>query len=139
MIKIKFEDSPKVVDYSDDLPISDEVLIDSGEIVLRFTFPLRREVDLKFKCKAGFSRLTLFKCVNLGYSRIYDKEEEEVGDPGRMTGLRNRKESNGPYGIWGYYLDDLVLDRIVFKEVECLGKSLKKSVKRVIGFVELVV
>lgn len=43
---------------------------------------------------------------------IYDKEFAEVGDPDTYERLYNRRKSNGPYGIWGHYLEELSLEII---------------------------
>jgi hypothetical protein len=35
-----------------------------------------------------------------------------VGDPGTYERLYNRRKSDGPYGIWGHYLEELFLEFI---------------------------
>jgi hypothetical protein len=47
------------------------------------------------------------------YKKIYN-EEKQVGDPGTYEMLYNRKKSEGRYGIWGHYLDDLYLEFITY-------------------------
>ena len=32
-----------------------------------------------------------------------------MGDPGHIQGMLNRESSDGPYGIWGHDIGDLVL------------------------------
>lgn len=50
------------------------------------------------------------EAVRTAYKRIYQEEEAAVGNPGHASGLLNRAPSNGPYGIRGHDLADLVLE-----------------------------
>jgi len=67
-----------------------------------------------YENKGGFTRIDLFRCIYEGYKKIYDEEEQEVGDLGIYENLYNRKESDGKYGIWGHYLDDLFLEGVFY-------------------------
>jgi hypothetical protein len=44
----------------------------------------------------------------VAYQTVYALEEEEDGDPGHISGMLNRAKSNGPFGIWGHDITDLV-------------------------------
>ena len=44
-----------------------------------------------------------------GYKKIYAAEE----DPGTEDPVLNRGRSEGPYGIYGHYLEDLILESVV--------------------------
>ncbi|MFW9822714.1 MAG: hypothetical protein ACFFE4_07260 [Candidatus Thorarchaeota archaeon] len=115
-IDIKDHAIPKVIDYADEILRNqiidpDEVLIHDEKIEIRFTYPLSEEVLLEYEQNGGFSRKLLFRIIYEEYRKIYD-EEEQVGDPGIYENLYNRRESEGPYGIWGHYLDDLYLEII---------------------------
>lgn len=109
----------KVIHYEDEymrktLVNADEIVIKDEKISIIFTYPLSVRVVLQFENKRGFTRMDLLRCIYEGYKKIYDEEEKEVGDPGTYNMLYNRRESKGPYGIWGHYLGDLYLDIVEY-------------------------
>jgi hypothetical protein len=116
-LDIEDHGTPHVNDYAKDylqnrIINPDEIIIPDEKISIRFTYPLSVELIYEYEQNWGFSRKNLFKFIYKAYKRIYDEEEQEVGDPGIYENLYNRKKSNGPYGIWGHYLDDLYLEFI---------------------------
>ena len=56
----------------------------------------------------------IFKSIYETYKQIYEEEEGELGDPGTYNNLYNRKKSAGKYGIWGHYLEDLVIESVSY-------------------------
>lgn len=109
--------TPHIIDYANEelrnrIINPDEIIIPDEKITLRITYPLSVEVLYEYEQKGGFSRKDLFQIIYKEYKKIYDEEEEQAGDPGTYERLYNRRESNGPYGIWGHYLDDLYLEFI---------------------------
>ena len=117
--------TPTIIDYEVEefrnrIIDPDELLIKEEKITILFTYPLSIKVKFEFENKGGFTRLDLFRCIYEGYKKIYDEEEEEVGDPGTYDRLYNRRKSNGKYGIWGHYIDDLFLEIIFYDPIEKL-------------------
>ena len=90
----------------------DDILISDESIKINFTYPLSLKVEFTFNNKGGFTRIDLFRCIYEGYKKIYEEEAATVGDPGRYKRLMNRRPSNGPYGIWGHYMEELIIERI---------------------------
>ena len=83
----------------------DEKVIKLGEIRILFDYPLTHCAELTFTRKGGFSRKALYEAIYDGYNRIYSAEP----DPGKIPGFANRARSQGPHGIYGHYLEDLVI------------------------------
>lgn len=109
--------TPHVIDYVKEylrnrIINPDEIIIPDEKITLRINYPLSVEVIREREQKGGFSRKDLFEWIYKAYKKIYEEEEGQVGDPGTYEMLYNRKESDGPYGIWGHFLDDLYLEFI---------------------------
>jgi hypothetical protein len=100
-------------------------------VYTRITYPLSRPALFRFDLELNNKTLTaghLLWIYTIAYHNVYDMEEKESGDPGRITGMFNRAKSNGPFGIWGHDISDLiyngssiieVYDTQVFCEFEC--------------------
>ena len=121
MLWKRFEDgelgTPMVEDYASEyerntLVNPDELAIKEDKITIEFSYPLSVKVYFKFEKEGCFTNMDLLRFVYEGYKKIYDEEEEEVGDPGIYDKLYNRKPSHGKYGIWGHYMNDLYLEII---------------------------
>lgn len=92
-----------------------DIVIKDDKIFIRFTYPLSKDTTFEYENKGGFTRLDLYRCIYEGYKKIYDEEEEVVGDPGTLSQrVLNRARSEGPYGIWGHYLSELWIERIFY-------------------------
>ena len=78
--------------------------------VLRFTvdYPLTRPkvVECVHPENMPWTQNEFVTAVREAYQEIYASEE----DPGHIPGMLNRARSEGPYGIWGHDLNDLVLE-----------------------------
>ncbi len=99
----------------------DELVIPEEEITIRFTYPLSTKEEFTYIQKGGFTRMDLYRCIYEGYTEIYTVEEEAVGDLGTYEMLYNRRTSDGPYGIWGHYLDDLVIEFVRYNpKTQCV-------------------
>ena len=92
----------------------DELVICEEEITILFTYPLSTKEEFTYTEKGGFTRMDLYRCIYEGYTHIYTAEEKAVGDPRTYEMLYNRRTSDGPYGIWGHYLDDLVIEFVMY-------------------------
>ena len=92
----------------------DKLVINDEKIKIRFTYPLSSEQIFIYENKGGFTRLDVYRCIYEGYKKIYDEEEEAVGDPGIYGNVLNRKRSDGPYGIWGHYIGELWIEGITY-------------------------
>lgn len=111
--------SPAVIDYEDEeireqLVHPNALVIKDEKISIEFRYPLSVKVFFDYERKGGFRRLDLFKCIYEGYKKIYEEEEQEVGDPGTYERLYNRRRSFGTYGIWGHYLGELYIEGISY-------------------------
>jgi len=129
MLWKRYEDgevgTPMIRDYETEfdrnsLVDPDELVIQEEKITIEFRYPLSVKVYMEFESKRGFTNMDLFRCVYEGYKKIYDEEEAEAGDPGIYEKLYNRKPSQGKYGIWGHYMNDLFLEIIYYNPEEKL-------------------
>ncbi len=102
----------------DNLINPNEVVIKDEKITMVVTYPLSVEFCVILEKKGGFTRLDVFKSIYEAYKRIYEEEEKEVGDPGTYDNLYNRKQSEGKYGIWGHYLEELVIESVIYDPKE---------------------
>lgn len=110
---------PYILDYEDEkkrenLLNPNEVVIKDEEITMIITYPLSVEVKVDLKNEGGFTRMFIFKSIYDVYKQIYEEEEREIGDPGTYNNLYNRRRSEGKYGIWGHYLEDLVIESVSY-------------------------
>ncbi len=110
---------PSVTGYEDidrrnQLRNPNENIIGDENITIEFTYPLSLNVEFEFNNKGGFTRMDLWRCIYEGYKRIYDEEESDADDPGNAPNLLNRGISQGRYGIWGHYIDELWIERIFY-------------------------
>ncbi|MFW9873540.1 MAG: hypothetical protein ACFFG0_10585, partial [Candidatus Thorarchaeota archaeon] len=120
-LDIEDHGTPHITDYGDEylrnrIINPDEIIIPDEKITLRITYPLSVEVLCEREQKGGFSRKDIFQWIYEEYKKIYKIEEEKAGDPGIYKMLYNRKKSEGPYGIWGHYLEDLYLEFIRYDQ-----------------------
>ncbi|KKM95138.1 hypothetical protein LCGC14_1191200 [marine sediment metagenome] len=110
---------PYILDYEDEkirvsLIKPNEVVIEEEELTMVINYPLSVDARLDFKKKGGFTRIFIFKSIYEAYKQIYEEEDEECGDPGTYNNLYNRSRSEGKYGIWGHYLEDLVIESVSY-------------------------
>lgn len=89
----------------------DEIIVKKQDITIIYTYPLSGEFSFNHHtdCPEGFTREELSVQIMDRYRKIYDEEENEDGDPGLVPGMLNRAQSDGPYGIWGHDIRDLIL------------------------------
>ena len=88
-----------------------EVVLQRGTYGLVITYPLsnpfRKIVDVEAK---GMTRRELVNLIVKCYKKIYADEDKAVGrETENIPGMLNRQTSEGPYGIWGHCLGDLIL------------------------------
>lgn len=103
-----------------------EVVLPEGQYKLVITYPLSNPYEGKFKVGTkGMTRAKLVEKVVKAYKKIYATEDEDVGaETGNISGMFNRATSEGRYGIWGHYMEDLMLHTAYLKkngviEVSC--------------------
>jgi len=97
-----------------------EVVIPMPVIRIQFDYPLAQPVIYEYQADTpgGFSRIHLARCVVAGYNRIYKEEDDFVAKqkieekPHTGPYMFNRRTTNGPHGIWGHSLGDLVLHTV---------------------------
>lgn len=114
---------PCVLDFEDEevrdnLINPNEVVIEDEKITMIITYPLSVEFSRTLEKKGGFTRLDVFKNIYEAYKQIYAEEEENIGDPGTYDNMYNRRRSEGKYGIWGHYLEELVIESVVYDPKE---------------------
>lgn len=102
---------PDVADM--DVVDPDEKVTDLETLKIEFDYPLTVPAIINFERTGGFTRLELFEAIYFGYKYIYDTEDGESGDPGMMPGSLNRAPSEGPFGIWGHVMEDLVIEDVI--------------------------
>ncbi len=110
---------PYILDYEDEqirasLIKPNEVVIEEEELTMVISYPLSVEVRVELKKEGGFTRMFIFKSIYEAYKQIYEEEDEESGDAGTHNNLYNRRRSRGKYGIWGHYLEDLVIESVSY-------------------------
>jgi hypothetical protein len=97
-----------------------DVVLQRGTYDLVITYPLTTPFHKLFTVDAkGMTRRKLVNLIVKCYKKIYHDEDKAVGGetdniPGMLNrqtipGMLNRQTSEGPYGIWGHCLGDLML------------------------------
>lgn len=84
-----------------------------NKISIKFDYPLSKPVTLTFESAddMGWTEAEFLRAVRKGYRQIYREEDKAVGKKtGNIPGMFNRARSEGPHGIWGHHIDDLVLE-----------------------------
>jgi hypothetical protein len=83
-----------------------DVVLQPGKYSLKITYPLSNPFEIVLNVgKGGMTRRELVNRIVESYKAIYKAEE----NPGNIPGMLNRSTSEGPYGIWGHHLEDLML------------------------------
>jgi hypothetical protein len=99
---------------------SDQYITKEPEITLVIDYPLKQSFEFKIRSQGGFTLDHLIQSIIQLYKKIYKKEEESVGHRTKSYAeagyghLMNRMPSDGPYGIWGHFFEDLSLESITF-------------------------
>ena len=94
----------------------DERVIRKENIVITYNYPLELAVDFPHKRKGGWTRKALFAVIQKDYAKIYRDEDKAVGPTGRLGSTLNRDKSDGPYGIWGHDIGDLVVEGVTVSD-----------------------
>jgi hypothetical protein len=93
-------------DKSEQAPDPSETVLTEGRYSITIDYPLSKPyVGLIVAGTKGMTRRKLVEEIIRCYKEIYASEE----DPGNIPGMLNRQTSEGPYGIWGHDLGDLML------------------------------
>lgn len=108
-------------EYGDEEPLPDlldELLPDNPtRVYITHSYPLSREVYTRFDIRAGAGaeKVTygyLLYLHTLAYQEIYAREDDAVKESGEdvknIPGMLNRQQTEGPFGIWGHSIGDLV-------------------------------
>jgi hypothetical protein len=100
----------------------DEIVLAKRRAVVVIDYPVAKDVEFPIEAAtdAGFSRAELVRAISGVYHRMYEEEERTAKQKtipmDQRTGLINRNETDGVYGIWGHDLGDLVLHTIEVSE-----------------------
>ena len=94
----------------------DEVVIPQKTVNLIIDYPLKKPANIVLSNPNGFTRKDLILEISKQYHKIYSEEEASAKTktipPDQRTGLINRNETDGKYGIWGHDLSDLDLSAV---------------------------
>ena len=92
------------------------IVIKEHNVTLIIDYPLNKPCIIELSSDNGFSRENLVKVIAKKYKEIYNEEENTASiktvPPSERTGMYNRNETNGKYGIWGHDISDLVLTSV---------------------------
>lgn len=118
-------DDPEELEYIQD---GDVIVIDKECITLIVDYPLKQKFyfPIRASVKEGFSRRDLVLQISNLYKWIYSWESKTTKIPvlPHPKFRYNRGVTDGYFGIWGHYLDDLGLHSIAYnkkKDVYILG------------------
>jgi hypothetical protein len=91
-------------------PVSENSSIKKVYTAIRYPLsrPARFCYDITVEDSNPLTVGHLLYIYTLAYQMVYALEEEEEGDPGHIPGMLNRSKSDGPFGIWGHDIEDLV-------------------------------
>lgn len=93
-----------------------EILIEQTSAKLIIDYPLNNPAIIEINNPNGFSRKDLILLISEKYKDIYKEEEASAKTKTiplqQRTGLINRNQTDGKYGIWGHDLSDLGLSGI---------------------------
>jgi hypothetical protein len=117
----------------------DTIVLNESNVILQITYPLEQPADFKIESKNGFTRRALAQIIIDKYKQVYDEEEKGSTLPNETIAERNirtciaskskrssiingingiylinRAKTNGPYGIWGHSIDDLIVGVATF-------------------------
>ena len=102
--QIGYDDAEEVVD-------KDEIITSAEEVTVIFRYPLSGKFEFEFKNSQGkITRREFALFIQSTYRRIY--HEETLGQVENIVGMLNRQRTNGPYGIWGHHIGDLVIEGV---------------------------
>ena len=102
--QIEFDDTEEVLD-------KDEIITHAKKVTVIFSYPLSGEFRFEFKNSQGkITRREFALFIQSTYRRIYDEESSEPVD--NISGMLNRQSTDGPYGIWGHHIGDLVIEGV---------------------------
>lgn len=94
----------------------DEILIKQTSAKLIIDYPLNNPAIIEITNPNGFSRKDLILIISKKYIEIYNEEESSATTKTipleQRTGLINRNQTDGKYGIWGHDISDLGLSGI---------------------------
>jgi hypothetical protein len=101
------ESDPELLDH----PVS--VCYHPVRVYTMYDYPLARTVFCRFDVdQAQLTNGQLLYLHALGYQEIYNREDDAVHSKGEqvknISGMLNRDQTNGPFGIWGHSIGDLV-------------------------------
>jgi len=102
--QVAFDDSEEVLG-------KDEIITHAKKVTVIFSYPLSGEFKFEFKNSQGkMTRREFALFIQSTYRRIY--HEETSGQVENIVGMLNRQRTDGPYGIWGHHIGDLVIEGV---------------------------
>ncbi len=100
-----------VCDDPEEVLGKDEIITHGKEATVIFNYPLSGEFKFEFKNSQGkITRKEFASFIQSTYRRIYDEESSKPVE--NIPGMWNRQKTDGPYGIWGHHIGDLVIEGV---------------------------
>ena len=102
-------DDPKQVIDGDDV-----ITTTAEKVTVIFSYPLKGKFRFDLNKFGGNITIGDFaEFIQSTYLRIYKEEKEGIDEPvENIPGMYNRMPSDGPYGIWGHHIGDLVVEGV---------------------------
>ena len=98
-----------------DIHDSDEVLIPARRAELCLDYPLSVTVIAPITATGGgITRTDILKAIHDAYAEIYRREDaaSRPDNPEDRGAVLNRNRTQGPFGIWGHDIGDLVVEAL---------------------------
>ena len=95
---------------------NDDLVIEAPSIEATIDYPLRAPITRQLNCEGGFTREQLCSRIAEVYQDIFREEQQTSSIPEGTVGniIMNRAKTDGTYGIWGHFLDDLMLHTVYY-------------------------
>lgn len=102
-------------EYKDQIKalVPEEIILSAGTYTLKITYPLSKAFIEKVEFGNPLTREQIVRWIVDAYHYIYNREDKTTSImPEHISGMLNRVETDGDFGIWGHDLEDLDLHTI---------------------------
>lgn len=94
-----------------------QVVIPESKVTVIIDYPLKNEYRFELESESGFTKEQLLRKISENYYKLYEEEESSATVKTipvmERTGLVNRNQTDGKYGVWGHDITDLVLSKVL--------------------------
>jgi hypothetical protein len=90
--------------------------IPSKHATFTIDYPLSNPASFEINRPKNITFFDIVDEICNAYAKIYQEEEETMNEDisDQNTPVFNRKQSNGKHGIWGHYIEQLVIERLEY-------------------------